>query len=333
MEFRPIKQIHFLICVFALLMTMSCSKTYLQFKTMQSGDSRYSNLKVIAINNVFLVDSRNTKLHDRLGQWSVKKTESKTAGLEKLVRKSLAANLARFSDYEIIDLNDFNTFYGEDLRILRPITGEKVGNIDFMLDIYIGYDAQEQEGEYQEVMKFTQKTTAKSGKKWITTEDSSHEKVVTVPYNSSKADLMFYTEVIKLKDGSSKVLKNFNGILSHGQSPGVPMETMINELGVVISLRILKNISKYSTITKRLISTGSDGKIVKLLEEARIEEAKSALESTISKRNEKKAADLYNLGICYEALGESRIAIQLYDDALAIDRNNEEIIKAIGELE
>ncbi len=57
------------------------------------------------------------------------------------------------------------------------------------------------------------------------------------------------------------------------------------------------------------------------------------LEQSLSKSDEKEPADLYNLGICYEALGDSAIALQMYKEAYAVDNDNELYIKAIGDLE
>ena len=48
---------------------------------------------------------------------------------------------------------------------------------------------------------------------------------------------------------------------------------------------------------------------------------------------QKTAENIYNLGICYEAIGDSQIARQYYDEALAIDEGNGNVIEALGALE
>ena len=60
---------------------------------------------------------------------------------------------------------------------------------------------------------------------------------------------------------------------------------------------------------------------------------KEKIEEIISSTEDKSVENLYNLGICYEALGEPRIAIQLYEEALRLDEANSNVIEALGALQ
>ncbi len=307
----------------------SCS-TYIQFATQKSAEPRYNGIHKVGINNVLLKDRKSMNLRDNLGKWTVSNKSFNDQKLEALVRKSLVTNLRRFSDYQVFDLHDIRKFQNAFQR-LRPMSGERIGELDLMINVEIAYYATTQTGTSQEVMTFYQKKSEKIGEKWVTTRDTSNQSVVSVPYSQSTADVVCYVEVIKIQNGEAKVLKSFNTILSYDASPLNTQESMVNELGVVITSGILKNVSKYSALTKREIDKGSEGEIVELMEKADLEAATKKLEMSISK--EKKAADLYNLGICYEALGDPGIALQMYRDAYKLDQNKELYIKAIGEIE
>ncbi|PCI25883.1 MAG: hypothetical protein COB67_10540 [SAR324 cluster bacterium] len=321
--------------VFFLLVTLlgsSCSTSYLQFNTPKSAESRYGGLKTIAINNVVLIKAEGKKMTDNLGRWSVQNKRLDVQGIENLVRKALIANLSKFSDYQIIDLQDLRDYNG-DFQTLRPPSGEILKQADFMLDLSFAVSAQEQSGSFHQVMTFSQSARSKQGRKWITTQNSSYEKVIPAPYNNSHVELVFLAEVIKIKNGEAKVLKNFNGEVQNNRSPQVPLEVMANELAVAVTSQILKNISKYSVIVKREIHKGSNSEVIELLESADLEAAKLKLESILSENKGKEPFDLYNLGICYEALGLPGIALQYYYEAHALNEENELYISAIGDLE
>ena len=271
-------------------------------------------------------------MQDNQGAWTAASQPINDRKLETLVRKSLVSNLRKFSDYQVFDLHDIRKFQTAFQR-LRPLSGERIEELDLIIDVQIAYDTIKQIGQSQEVMTFHQKKSVKQGQKWVTTQDSSQQRVVSVPYNHANADLICYVEVIKTKNGDSKVLKSFNTMLSYQSDPMNSPESMINELGVVITSRILKNVSKYSVLTKRKIDKRSENEILELMEKADLESASKRLESSLSKSEDRKPADLYNLGICYEAMGDPGIALQMYREAHKQDEEEELYMTAIGEIE
>ncbi len=318
--------------VLILFFTISSCSTYIQFTTQKSAEPRYSGINKVGINTVLLRQRKSLDLQDNRGNWTVAQKPLDDRKLETLVRKSLVSNLRKFSDYQVFDLHDIRNFHNAFQR-LRPLSGERIGELDLIIDVQIAYHTTKQTGFSQEVMTFRQKKSVKQGKKWVTTQDSSQQKVVTVPYNHATADLICYVEVIKTKNGASKVLKSFNTLLSHESDPMSTPESMVNELAVVITSRILKNVSKYSVLTKRKIDKGSDDEVLELMENADLEAASKQLEAMLSKSERKNPADLYNLGICYEAMGDPGIALQMYRDAHKLDEKEELYMIAIGEIE
>ena len=314
-----------------LMIVTSCS-TMIQFNSQKAADPRFSGIRTVGVNSVLLANSEHLRLVDNLGRWRVNKSVIDTKGLNVLVRKALVANLKKSSDYEVIDLEDLRKFQNA-FQQLRPLSGERIGEIDLIIDIRLALNSQQQSGTGQEVMTFSKKKSVVQGKEWVQIENSSRDKVVTVPYSNSLVDISSYVEVIKTKNGEAKVLKSFNASLSNKLKPMTSIETMINELSIAITGRILRNISKYSAITTRQIDKGSDDEIVALLEEARLNKAASELETILTESDEREPADVYNLGICYEAFGDPALAIQMYKEAHKLDENNELYMKAIGELE
>ncbi len=326
------KKLFLFLWVGLLLIAASSCSTMIRFNTQKSADSRFNGIRTVGINTVFLADNQNLDLKDDTGKWTVGNNHISTEGMETLVRKSLVANLKKFSDYEVIDLYDLRNFQ-KAFQQLRPLSGERIGELDLVIDIRVSLFSQQQYGNTQEVMTFWEKKSVLSGRKWIQVENSSREKVVTVPYSNSRVDITGYVEAIKTKNGDAKVLKSFNVSLTNNSKPMTSIKTMINEMSIMITGRILKNISKYAVITTRKIDKGSDDDIVELLEQASLNKAAVKLEKTLSESDKRDPADVYNLGICYEAFGDPALAIQMYREAHKLDNGNELYMIAIGELE
>ncbi|MCG8339407.1 MAG: tetratricopeptide repeat protein [Proteobacteria bacterium] len=315
-----------------ILMLVSSCSTMIQFNSQKAADPRFSGIRTVGVNTVFLANSEHLRLVDNLGRWRVNKSVIDTKGLNVLIRKALVANLKKTSDYEVIDLEDLRKFQSA-FQQLRPLSGERISEIDLIIDIRVALNSQQQSGTVQEVMTFRNKKSVVKGREWVQVENSSRDKVVTVPYSNSLVDIASYVEVIKTKNGEAKVLKSFNVSLSNNLKPMTSIETMVNELAIALTGRILKNVSKYSVITTRQIDKDSDDETVALLEEAKLNKAVTKLENALSESDEREPADVYNLGICYEAFGDPALAIQMYKEAHKLDENNELYMKAIGELE
>ena len=123
--------------------------------------------------------------------------------------------------------------------------------------------------------------------------------------------------------------------LSHevGSSNPGSGDNIASRLGIGITNKILPYISRYTVIVTRTIDTGGDDVSVEFLKTGKIEEAKTRIESLLGDEEQKTAENIYNLGICFEALGDSQIARQYYEEALAIDEGNGNLIEALGALE
>jgi len=110
-------------------------------------------------------------------------------------------------------------------------------------------------------------------------------------------------------------------------------DNIASRLGIGITNKILPYIGRFLVIVTRTIDTGGDDESVEFLKTGKIEEAITRIESLLGDEEQKTAENIYNLGICYEAIGDSQIARQYYDEALAIDEGNGNVIEALGALE
>ena len=139
-------------------------------------------------------------------------------------------------------------------------------------------------------------------------------------------------------DDSSKDEKVINQPfykLNHevGNSAPGSGDNLASRLGIGITNKILPYISSYTVLATRTIDTGGDDVSVEFLKTGKIEEAKTRIESLLGDEEQKTVENIYNLGICFEALGDSQIARQYYEEALAIDEGNGNLIEALGALE
>ena len=93
--------------------------------------------------------------------------------------------------------------------------------------------------------------------------------------------------------------------------------------------RILPALSTSSTWEIRRIDTGGDEFSVQSLESSNVEEACQRLENL----ENPSISDIYNLGVCYEVVGEKAIAKEKYKEAIELDNGYDLAIEALGAAE
>ena len=364
-----------LLLIFGLI---SCTNK-LQFSTSVSPSGELDAIRTVAIGDVILLQSDEQKLSDQRGDWKVSRNKLQTVGLEKLIKRSLISNLSRFSDYNIVDLEVFSVIFSDKLNSIKPISGIRIGGIDAVLNLSVAVNVTTQNGQFDSVKSFSRRASRKSGKKWITTEDSSIDRKITEPYQTRAASVVLTGELLKVSDGKiillstfsetavisigsgyepksyaqavdSKFMSFFSGDerskehkisalpflgLKHETFSGVPNSSvnLTQRLALQISNMILPKFARYTVLATRTIDSAGNEAAVELLMQAKLLEAKEKLEAILANKAEKTAENIYNLGICYEALGEPRIAIQLYEEALELDQSNSNVIEALGALQ
>jgi len=360
------------------LITISCSHK-LQFNTYVQKSKDFDGIKTLTVGEVRLVKGEELILNDNLGNWSSNQKNLKVRGIERIVKQSLISNLNRFSDYNVVDLDEFRVIYGDSLTSIKPISGLIVKEVDGILNIKFSLYVTSQNGQYEEIKTFYRNSRSKIGKKWKTTEDSSSQRVVRVPYQLKNATITLTGELIRVTNGEIELLKTFSDVivvslgseftppsfiqnveggfisffkedhktkdqkigslpfyqLNHttvNEKPSDPVN-LIGRIGVLISNTILPKFGRYKLLTTRTIDTGGDSISVDLLKQGDIEGSKTRIEDVMTDENERTSENLYNLGVCYEVLGETGISRQLYEESLELDEGNSSTIETLGNLE
>ena len=163
-------------------------------------------------------------LIDNKGNWKVSRTKLDSKGLEKLLKHSLVSNLSRFSDYNIIDLETFSTIFGDRLKSIKPERGLRIKGIDAILNLSFAISVVSQEGQFDKVRRFQRHAKRKMGKKWIITEDSSTDRIITESYQTKTATVFLKGEIVQVKEGNTKLISSFSEVsvvsLGSGLIPG-----------------------------------------------------------------------------------------------------------------
>lgn len=368
-----------LILIISLTIGLISCVHKLQFNTSIPASNKFQAINTLAIGEVKLVQGHELILRDDLGQWTVREQTLDSRGIEAILKHSLISNLSRFSDFEIIDLEEFKIIYSDTLNAIKPLSGFSVKGLDAILNLKIALELVTQKGSFQEVKTFQRSTTQKVGKDWKTTENSSSQRVVNVPYQTKNLTVILTGEVIKVHEGQVEHLGTFSDVYIVSMGSGLvpssfaqePKGTILpfftederskdekigdlpfyrlshdiinrkpngssnlaNRIAVYVSNTILVKFSRYNVLTTRTIDTDGDDQAVEFLKQAQVEKAKKRIETIISNPDQKTAENIYNLAICYEALGEYQIARELYEDALRLDEGNSTYIEAVGALE
>jgi hypothetical protein len=202
--------IKFCTILFISMSIVSCTHK-LQFKSSVSKPKPFRNVKTLAIGEVKLIRANKVSLQDNLGNWTAYRQKIQTKGLDQLVRSSLVSNLSTFSDYEVIDLNDFKHIYGKGNRLnsIKPQSGLKFKQIDAILNVSFTVTVVRQSGQYDGVKKFRSSSSTKTKKGWKTTSSTTTDRVVRIPYQINEANIMLTGEVVRVKDGKVLHLGSF----------------------------------------------------------------------------------------------------------------------------
>lgn len=368
-----------IIILFLMIFGLTSCSYKLQFNTSVSPSSELESIKTLAIGDVQLIHSKEVSLLDNRGNWTVRGQKLDTRGLESLVKRSLISNLIRFSDYNIVDLEEFTNIYGDSLNAIKPASGLKVKGIDAVLNLRFAVSVVNQNGEFDSVKSFSRRTSSKVGKKWKTTESTSTDRKVTEPYQTKTASIFLTGELVGVTNGKIELLSTFSEVsvvslgsgfvpgsfnqepkgavmsfytrddrskdeklgnlplfgLSHETIGNMPSDAanMARRIGVQISNAVLPKFSRFEIVVTRTIDTGGNDEAVEFLKRADVMKALEMFEHAISDPEQKTEENLYNLGICYEAIGEPQIARQYYEESLQLDEGYGYAIEALGSLE
>ena len=105
-------------------------------------------------------------------------------------------------------------------------------------------------------------------------------------------------------------------------------EQVIADMAESVSAQFMKDIA-ISTKTLNITLASGDSQVLELMKAGAYEKAIERLNAL----EQRDANDQYNLGLCYEALGEYGLASVAYDEALNLEPTNLTFAKGVGRIE
>jgi len=110
-------------------------------------------------------------------------------------------------------------------------------------------------------------------------------------------------------------------------------DQIVADLSESIAAQFARRVSVTQVEVSYAIATGGNKSATLLIEAGAYEKAIEVLNETLARADEKNPDDIYNLGLCYEAIGEFGVALVTYNDAIALDSNNLIYAQGIGRIE
>ena len=179
----------------------------LQFSTSISPSVELNSIRTLAIGDVRVLQNDELTMNEQLGNWTVKQKNLEMKGLDKFVKLSLISNLSRFSEYNIVDLDEFSKMFSDELKSIKHVGGMSIKEIDEVLNLKIAVRVVTQNGQFERVKSFSRRTSRKVGKKWKTVEHISQDSKITEPYQTRTASIFMTGELVKVSGGKSDCWK------------------------------------------------------------------------------------------------------------------------------
>ncbi len=110
-------------------------------------------------------------------------------------------------------------------------------------------------------------------------------------------------------------------------------DQIVADLSESIAAQFARRISVTQVEASYAIATGGNKSATLLIEAGAYEKAIEILSETLDRADKKDPDDIYNLGLCYEAIGEYGVALVTYNDAIALDPKNLTYAQGIGRIE
>ena len=337
---------------------MSCTSS-IRYPVEKINDPRLSEIEVLGLNQINIKTSEGVILQDRNGRWTKSELKVDKGVVEKIIGMSLVSMIGRSGRPEVIHITAYQNLLNN-YEKLGALAGLKIRSVDAVLNMDIKVTAIEQNGVYTDKVRFSISEYAKTGKKWKLVKSTSDDKLVNFPYIHTLYSLSMVTELIWTKEGAKDLIKSWTesfvlhnfydgrsgekdfmvgkntvfisdygeGEIAFNKAP-MPFEEALARVSVHSVNRILPALSTSTSWETRRIDTGGDESSVQSLESSKVEEACQRLENLETTL----VSDIYNLGVCYEVVGEKAIAKAKYKEAIELDSGYDLAIEALGAAE
>jgi tetratricopeptide (TPR) repeat protein len=110
-------------------------------------------------------------------------------------------------------------------------------------------------------------------------------------------------------------------------------EQVVSDMAESIAARFVKRVAVTDRVVSYTIPTGGDKSVQMLIKVGAYEKALEKLDNVFAKSAVDNPDDLYNQGVCFEAVGDYGLAAVAYESALRIDPMNLTYAQGAGRID
>lgn len=317
---------------------MGCSAPMVDLQITRPAEYAIPNINDVAIGQFELVEVNIQTWDERKGKWSKQTVAigpAEMQSIQKQLRNQLLRRLQNSPSFTLYFLDELEQIQNDQelQALIQAAEGTRIQEMDAVIHGKVWLNLILSQG-------------ADIGKAELVYQNPAGglqlkiETLASWPYQSVRgtisSDLKLTqinpTNIVASVFNQSRYVQKIGGY-KNDQAQQIPatIEQVINRLAEQVADEFTKKIAIYTELEQREIDPDGDLKARQLLQAGAFEEAIRKLEGLTG--DNPLSADLYNLGIGYEAADEQRLAWLVYGEALRLDLSNELYAGAVGRIE
>lgn len=364
------KWIFALFIILVLTLVAGCAPK-IRIKVTRPSEVDTTGIRKVAIGNFEVVSLNQEFKVERNGQWQIKKVQflqKQKDALSNQIRARVINLLSTTPYFQLVYTDEFRQLENDAaLQQLIAAGGYRTSEIDAVINGRIWLDVTRinsveidkvdlefVEGRHENSFNYTVQTLAYWPYKSISgtlglemkmTRLNPNE-IVSVTFDSRKASYKLGGKPASFEDQVVSGIQSAGFTLastqqSQDESSGIEeselvlpnFDQIVADLSESIAAQFARRVSITQMDVSYPIATGGNQSARILIENGAYEKAIEILNRTLDGAGNKNADDIYNLGLCYEAIGEFGVALVTYNDAIAIDPDNLVYAQGIGRIE
>ncbi len=109
-------------------------------------------------------------------------------------------------------------------------------------------------------------------------------------------------------------------------------DQIVSDLAESIAAQFVRRVAVTQQVASYPIASGGDSTAKMLIEAGAYEKAIDVISNTLNRSGSKNPNDIYNLGLCFEAIGDYGLAAVTYEDAVTADPKNLMFAQGVGRI-
>ena len=321
------------------------------------------NFEVVSINRVFKVE--------RNGQWQIKKidfTQDQKKALSNQIRARVVNLLSTTPYFQLVYTDEFKQLENDEaLQNLIAAGGYRTSEINAVINGRIWLDVtrinsseiEKVDLEYvqggrensfnytvQSLVYWPYKSISGSLALEMKMTRLNPSEIISVTFDTRQASYKLGGRPAGFKGQITSGIQAAGQVLAGGQQDRntstsieesdlvLPnFDQIVADLSESIAAQFARRVSVTQVEVSYAIATGGNKSAKQLIEAGAYEKAIEVLSETLDRAGKKDPDDIYNLGLCYEAIGEFGVALITYNDAITLDPKNLTYAQGIGRIE